>query len=117
MCNLKEIPRVKESLKFSESQRLFPHVDVDTVAFPLLSECFSLIKHAAYYECTCANRALYFGVMAECVTVGISGRCRMAPIFLFCLNLLLSHFQMGNGGIVKFFITFINNFTVTLGLF
>ncbi|XP_044219198.1 coagulation factor IXa isoform X1 [Thunnus albacares] len=36
--------------------------------------------------------------MAECVTVGISQRCRMAPVFLFCLNLLLSHFQLGIGG-------------------
>ncbi|XP_062281899.1 coagulation factor IXa isoform X2 [Scomber scombrus] len=36
--------------------------------------------------------------MAECVSVGISQCRRMAPVFLFCLNLLLSHFHLGTGG-------------------
>lgn len=64
--------------------------------------CFSLNKHATNCECACANIALYFGVIVQCVYIRITGLFKMALFSSssFFLCLLLLDFQLSYGGLI-----------------
>ena len=86
---------------------------VDTLVFSERVR-MSLNKHATNFECTCANRALYFGVMVQCVCVCVrkAELFGMAPVSLSVLCLLLLDFQLGYGGTLCFVLMLlINNFS------